>query len=81
MQARPWLPPRLSSVLGGTVDLSVSGHIDDPYYNQYLWSSTRQVIIVHVYEGTSSDFTFPNCGEFTFIQSERFRTVFANPES
>ncbi|MBK8370957.1 MAG: gliding motility-associated C-terminal domain-containing protein [Saprospiraceae bacterium] len=50
---------------GGTVDLSVSGHIDDPYYNQYLVVVNSAGIIVHVYEGTSSDFTFPNCGEFT----------------
>ncbi len=50
---------------GGTVDLSVSGHIDDPYYNQYLVVVNSAGIIVQVIDGTSGTFTFPNCGEFT----------------
>ena len=50
---------------GGTVDLSVSGHIDDPYYNQYLVVVNSANEIVHVYEGTNTTFTFPGCGEFT----------------
>lgn len=49
----------------GTVNLSVSGHIDDPYYNQYLVVVNASGIIVAVIDGTSGTYSFNGCGQFT----------------
>ncbi|MFZ1705285.1 MAG: hypothetical protein WAT79_13135, partial [Saprospiraceae bacterium] len=50
---------------GGVVNLSTSGHEDDPYFMQKLVVVNSAGIIVAVIDGDMGTYSFPGCGEFT----------------
>ena len=50
---------------GGTVNLSVEDHLDDPNFVTRLVVVNSAGIIVAVINGDQGTYTYPNCGDFT----------------